>query len=92
MYCILTGRTVDLGKIIQDSILHAARGKSTIGLPHYALITELCQLEGVTWDQSDGEILKPRAPIDISFEKPTRRVWQPRDSKWSHTGHRLEHI
>lgn len=38
-YCIMTERTVYIGKIIQASVLHAAPGNSTIGLPHSALIT-----------------------------------------------------
>lgn len=38
IYFIMTERTVDIGKIIQESILHAATGNSTIGLPHLLLL------------------------------------------------------
>ncbi|PON36696.1 hypothetical protein PanWU01x14_326310 [Parasponia andersonii] len=42
-YAILTGLTVDVGKVIQNSILHIARGSTVIALGHSTLIYELCR-------------------------------------------------
>ncbi|PON63612.1 hypothetical protein TorRG33x02_275910, partial [Trema orientale] len=42
-YAILKGLTVDVGKVIQSSKLHIARGSTVVGLGHSTLIYELCR-------------------------------------------------
>lgn len=71
IYCILQGHTLDVGKMIRSSILHAGRSNKNINLPHSSLITELCQTAGVQWDTSE-EVLKPQVPIKV----PTRRIME----------------
>lgn len=71
IYCILMGHTLDVGKLICSSILHAARSNKNINLPHSSLITELCQTAGVQWDTNE-EVLKPQVPIKV----PTRRIME----------------
>ncbi|PON57987.1 hypothetical protein TorRG33x02_292470 [Trema orientale] len=41
-FCILTERTIDVGKVIKSSILHTIRGKTTLSLTHPSLIMGLC--------------------------------------------------
>lgn len=71
IYCILQGHTLDVGKMIRSSILHAGRSNKNINLPHSSLITELCQTAGVQWDSSE-EVLKPQVPIKV----PSRRLME----------------
>nr|KYP45276.1 hypothetical protein KK1_033150 [Cajanus cajan] len=47
MYCIMTGRTVDLGNIICMEISGCANSAPGSALGHPSLITQLCQLAGV---------------------------------------------
>ncbi|PON49249.1 hypothetical protein PanWU01x14_231240 [Parasponia andersonii] len=42
-YAILKGLIVDVGKVIQSSILHIAGGSTIAGLGHLSLIYELCR-------------------------------------------------
>lgn len=69
LYCILKGHTMDVGKIIEASIFHAAISNKNVNLPHPSLITELCQSRGVQWNNAE-ETLKPQVPIKV----PTRQV------------------
>lgn len=75
VYSIVTGKTVDIGKLVQASILHAASGTSTLSMPHSSLITDLCKHAGVTWDKTE-ESLKTRVPIDVysRLAKSVRRA------------------
>lgn len=52
IYCIMKVKSVDIGKLVQASILHVARGKTTLGMPHSSVITYLCQYSEFTWDDS----------------------------------------
>nr|KYP37689.1 hypothetical protein KK1_041109 [Cajanus cajan] len=47
MYCIMTGRTMDLGRIICVKISGCANSPPSAALGHPSLITQLCQLTGV---------------------------------------------
>lgn len=67
VYLIKQGKSIDIGKIFQASILHDVRGSTTTGMPHSSLITDLCQYVGVTWDDSSEEILKARSLINIYY-------------------------
>lgn len=40
------------------SMLQAARGTSTVSMPHSATITDLCQAARVTWDEGE-QVLQP---------------------------------
>ena len=51
MYCICSGRSIDIATIIKDSIYHReSLGKSEVKLPHAILITYLCAQAGVSRD------------------------------------------
>ena len=55
MYCICSGRSIDVATIIKDSICHrASLGKNKIKLPHAILIIYLCAQAGVP--MSDAEM------------------------------------
>lgn len=63
LYAIVTGKTVDMGQVIQDSIIYAIKESSTIKLPHPSLICSLCNKVKVKW--STYEILQqPKSLID----------------------------
>nr|KYP35567.1 hypothetical protein KK1_043390 [Cajanus cajan] len=47
MYCIMTGRTVDLGSIICVKISRCTKSPPSVTLGHPSLITQLCQLVSV---------------------------------------------
>lgn len=49
LYAIVTGKSIDVGKVIYGSILHALRGGSTGELSHPSLIYGLCRNARVGW-------------------------------------------
>lgn len=57
IYEIVIGKTGDMGKVIQNSIIQTATGANTVGLPFPNLSTELFQNVGVTWDKEE-QVLK----------------------------------
>lgn len=63
LYVIVTGKTVDMAQIIQDSITYAIKGSSTIGLPYPSLICGLCKKAKVKWSV-DEVIQQPKSLID----------------------------
>lgn len=66
LYAIVTGKSIDVGRIIQQSIRHSRRASTTGGLGHPSLITALCREAGVTWQQ-DEELLHPKSLIHKNF-------------------------
>lgn len=62
VYYIMTGKTVDIGKIIQASIFHGATGNSTIVLPNFLLslncVGQLGSLGIIMMENSERQ--KPR--------------------------------
>lgn len=63
LYCIVIGKNIIVGQVIQDSITQAIKGGSTSGLPHPSLICRLCKKTKVTW--SDDEFVQQsKVPID----------------------------
>ncbi|PIN07564.1 hypothetical protein CDL12_19862 [Handroanthus impetiginosus] len=62
LYCIMTGKAFDVGKIISNSIIQSANS-SRDGLWFPSLITKLCTRAGVKWDEKE-ELIFPRHPID----------------------------
>ncbi|KAG2401957.1 uncharacterized protein HKW66_Vig0190060 [Vigna angularis] len=66
LYAILTGRSVNLGKLIANEIRNCANStKAPLG--HPSLITHLCKQEGV--DTTIPPFEHPRRPIDMGSEK-----------------------
>lgn len=63
LYAIVTGKSIDVGKVIYGSILHALRGGSTGGLPHPSLICGLFRNAGVVW-AADEIFEQPKSVID----------------------------
>ncbi|XP_073017791.1 uncharacterized protein [Primulina eburnea] len=63
-FCILTGKTIDLGQLLQNSMFDYAKGNSPSGLLHPSLITDLCHYAGVTWAVNE-ELLKPKNVIVV---------------------------
>lgn len=73
LYSIVKGMKMDVGLIIQQSILRAARGGTTRGLPHPSLICALCTKFGVRW-KSDEMIQPPMPMLDHKMIR-RYRVW-----------------
>lgn len=61
-YAIQMGKSVDVGLVIQKSILNALK-IAKAGLPHPHLITELCKRVGVEWGEGE-ELLHPKWAIN----------------------------
>ena len=61
-YAIQMGKSIDVGLIIQKSILKALKILKA-GLPHSHLVFELCKEAGVQWVKGD-ELLHPKRAID----------------------------
>ena len=55
IYCILSGKTIDIGSILHASMLLSPRGVS-IGLYFPFFITALCGRAGVTWGPNEEVI------------------------------------
>ena len=62
IYCILSGKTIDVGSILHAFILHNVKGVS-VGLYFPSLITALCEKAGVSWGSSE-EVVQPVHTID----------------------------
>ena len=54
IYCILLGKTIDVGSILHASILHSVKGVSSLYFP--SLITTLCGKARVIWGQIEEVI------------------------------------
>ena len=65
IYAILKDMKIDVGLIIQHSIIHGFE-KGIQGFPHPHLITDLCANVGVKWNVKE-EVRKPKEVIDDSI-------------------------
>ena len=63
LYSILSGRSIDIGKVMHSSIVHSSRIRTTIGLCLPSLICTLCMRAGVLWAPYE-EVQSPRCAID----------------------------
>ena len=61
-YAIQIGKSIDVGLIVQRSILKALKTPKA-GLPHPYLVFELCKTAGVQWVEGE-ELLHPKGAID----------------------------
>ncbi|GMN68009.1 hypothetical protein TIFTF001_037068 [Ficus carica] len=66
LYDILSGKSIDVGRLIQQSIKQALRGSTSGGLPHPSLITALCKQVGIPLPIG-GEELGTKPEIDHIF-------------------------
>lgn len=66
VYTIVTGKSIDVGRLVGQSIRHCRRASTTGGLAHPSLITALCRQAGVVWGPHE-ELLNPRSVMDKSF-------------------------
>ena len=78
---------MDLGRIIQDSILEYLKGNFTGNIPHLSLITLLCIKDGVKFNDAEEERCPKTSPLTLievlkapveseegeRREKPTRK-------------------
>ena len=55
IYCILLGKTIDVGSILYAYILHSVKGVS-VGICFPSLITAVCGKARVTWGLSEEVI------------------------------------
>ena len=62
VYAILEGMKIDVGLVIQHSIIHGFE-QGIQGFPHPHLIIELCRNAGVKWNQKE-EVCAPKGIID----------------------------
>ena len=63
IYCVVTGKTIDVGSVMHASILHCIEGVA-VGLYFPSLIMVLCRKAGVVWSPSE-EVIQPVHAIDI---------------------------
>ena len=61
-YAIQIGKSIDVGMIIQRSILKALKTPK-VGLPHPHLVFDLCKAAGVQWVEGE-ELLHPKGEMD----------------------------
>ncbi|KAJ4723320.1 hypothetical protein OWV82_006704 [Melia azedarach] len=84
LYCICTKRTINVGKVIRDSLLHSIQAKTTGGHTHPCLITGLCQTAGVKINAN--EPTQDPGPIINSSLISRYTVWAGGTSKCSRLG------
>ena len=88
LYELVKGYLVDLGRIVEESILEYAKGNFARNIPHPSLMTLLCSKGGVKFNAEGDErcpktspltligVLK--APMEIKEgemrEKPTKKI------------------
>lgn len=53
LYALVTGKSIDIRKVIYDSIRHTQQGSSTSGLPHSSLICGLCKNVNVVYGKDE---------------------------------------
>ncbi|KAK1387686.1 hypothetical protein POM88_015864 [Heracleum sosnowskyi] len=63
LWGILTGQYIDLGYLVHKNILKFLGGSTTAGIPHAALIAELCVHVGVIWS-ADETLHRAKSDID----------------------------
>ncbi|GMN53950.1 hypothetical protein TIFTF001_023091 [Ficus carica] len=66
LYAILSQKSIDVGKLIQQTIKQALRGSTSGGLPHPSLITALCKQASIPLPIG-GEELGTKPEIDHIF-------------------------
>lgn len=72
VYAIVMGMTVDLGKVIQGSIICVSQGSTIGGLSQPHLITDLCHHAGVMW-RPEEKVLKAQDSVIVYHEEPALR-------------------
>ncbi|KAK1394370.1 hypothetical protein POM88_013426 [Heracleum sosnowskyi] len=63
LWGILNGKYVDLGVLLNRSIVRFLRGATTAVIHHAAVVTKLCTAVGVRWSEEE-QLPLPSAPID----------------------------
>ena len=62
IYCIITGKTIDVGSVMHSSILHSIKGV-VVGLYFPSHVTTLCRKAGVIWSPNE-KVIQPVHAID----------------------------
>ena len=65
LYAVLKGYKINVGKIIENSIMSYHRRKYKGLIPHPATITRLCILGGVNGDWEDEETSPKASPLTL---------------------------
>lgn len=65
LYAMVTGKTINVGKLIFENILHVA-GSAKEGIWYLSLITALCKQARVQWSSVE-ELLHPKVPLDANI-------------------------
>ena len=87
MYALVKGYQVDLGTIVEESILEYAKGNFAGNITHPSLITLLCIKGGVKFNIEENERCPNTSPLTLTrvlkalveseegerIEKPTRK-------------------
>lgn len=63
LFAIVTGKSINVGTVIKDSILYAIQGSSIGGLSHPSLICGLCKETQVRWT-ADETLIQLKALIN----------------------------
>ena len=66
LYALLKGYKINVGKIIENSILSYSRSRCRGLIPHPATITNLCLLGGVQRDWEEKEKFPRTSPLTLT--------------------------
>ena len=66
MYALVKGYQVDLGRIVEDSILEYMKGNFARNIPHPSLITLLCIKGGVKFNDEEEERCPNTSPLTLT--------------------------
>ena len=87
LYSLVKGYALNVGKMMEESILDYAEGKFSGMIPHHSLITLLCIKGGVQFNEIDEDRFPKASPLTLArvfkapieseegerMEKPTRK-------------------
>ena len=66
LYALVKGYQVDLGRIVEESILECAKGNFAGNIPHPSLITLLCINGGVKFNGEEEERCPNTSPLNLT--------------------------
>ena len=66
LYALVKGYNLNVGRIIEQSVMDYVNDKFSINIPHLALITLLCIKGGVTFSEAEKERCPKAPPITLT--------------------------
>ena len=74
MHALVKGYQVDLGRIVEDSILEYMKGNLARNISHPSLITLLCIKGGVKFNDEEEERCPNTSPLTLTRAKKIREI------------------